>query len=670
MTKFIRKYQKQMLAVFGVVLMVIFIIPPSMKSGREFVRRPIGHVGSEAVYNDDKIQAHNDWQVLSHVLAQIPFLPSRYSYDLSLEPQPAPYIFKLGFELTTAIDKNPDIYLLLQQEAKQRGIEVSADEVGTVVANDLYTSDFQKVSPDTIGSQDAYDRLTAAVSRFLPVLTLVRQVEADVKITKPMWEQTLARSQLVRLAIVEMPADRFTATVGIPTPEQIQAQYDKYRDVVAQPQAAESDGMNFGYKVPERVRIQYLKIPRQSVLNAVRASRSAYDWEVDARVYYYAHQSEFVGLPPATQPTTKPTTGPSTATASATSAPATAPATAMAATAPATPTTRPFTEVQERVMTAILAAPADELAQKIQLALTARLNADFAAFTSAPATQPATAPTTAPTSGFASKAYLEGVALDIQKQFGVFPEVTQTGDWLDAAALAKLPGIGSASSGTSEFASIAIPATQPASGGSSAAPLALLQPSEPLKDPNSNIYIFRIEQREPEHTPPLKEIITTVAADVQAAHQYQAALDAAKALLEASRKHGLSAAAGLQNLPVITTSTPFAPGSAIPGYTASPAASRAVGAKAGELLREATAENPHPLAIVELPADKKVVLVQLIDIAARIKPDDMYFIQLVRTRQEDAAQRENIARQYFSYDAIKSRIDYVPVNSDLGKSGS
>ena len=73
---------------------------------------------------------------------------------------------------------------------------------------------------------------------------------------------------------------------------------------------------------------------------------------------------------------------------------------------------------------------------------------------------------------------------------------------------------------------------------------------------------------------------------------------------------------------------------------------------------------------MELPGDKKVLVVQLIDIASRFKTDDMYFIQLVRTRQQDAAQRENIARQYFSFDALKSRLNYVPISSDSGKSGS
>ena len=593
------------------------------------------------------------------------FSPTRYSRDLSLEPQPAPYVYKLGFDLVGDIEANPDEYLLLQQEAKQRGIEVSADEVGTVLANELYTSNYQKVSPDTVG-EEPYGKLGSALTRFLPVLTLVRQVEANVKVTKPMWDQTMARLQLVRLAIVEIPAGRFTATVGFPTPEQIQAQYDQYRDVVPQPKGADVTGMNFGYKIPDRVRVQYLTIPRKSVLEAVRTSRPAYDWKVDAIFYYNAHKSDYVGLAPETQPTTKPTTSPTTSTAGATTAPTTATATTTPSTEPATPTTRPFAEVQERVMTTILAAPADELAKKIQAAITTRLRADYT--TSAPSAT--SQPTTVPSAGFASKAYLDGVALDIQKQFNVLPEVTQAGDWLDLAGLAKLPGIGSASSENAAFASSAIPSTQPAPSGSSPASLALLQPSEPMNDPNSNIYVFRIVQRDAAHTPPLKEIAVNVAADVQSLHTYQAALGAAKVLLEASRKHRLPDAAALQNLPVIRTPTPFAPGSPIPGYTASPEASRMLGTKARDLLQEASAEDPRPVEIVELPADKKVLVVQLTDVASRIKPDDMYFIQLVRTRQEDAAARENIARQYFSFDALKSRLDYTPITADSGKSGS
>jgi len=677
MTKLIRKYQKQLLAVFGVLLMVIFIIPSSMKNGRSFERRPIGHIGSEAVYNDEKFQAANDWQLLlQRVYAQVPFLPSnRFGQELSLETQPAPYVYSLGFDLTREIEQHPDLYFLLQKEARQRGIEVSTDQLGTVLANELFVpsadeTGFKKLSPDTVGGEEMYERIAGALTRFLPVLTLVRQVESEVKITKPMWDQSLARTQLVRLAIAELGADQFKNSVGIPTPEQIQVQYDKFRDVEPAATNTDASATNFGYEVPERVRVQYLTIPRSAVLQAVRASRSAYDWEVDARVYYYAHQDEFVGLPPATEPTTKPTTAPTTAGISATTPTtlaATSPTTATAATAPATPTTRPFAEVQERAMTAILAAPADDLAQRIQAAITARLKADYADIA---AVDPTTGPATIPSIGLASKAYLDGVALDIQKQFNVLPEVTQPGNWLNAGELAKLAGIGSAFSDTHSFAECAIPATQPMPGSAPLAPLVPLQPSDPVKDSNSNIYVFRIVQRDPAHTPPLKDISGQVAADVQATHSYQAALGAAKGLLEASRKHLLSAVAGLQNIPVSTTPRPFAPGSEIPGYTASTDITSALGRRAGELLREASAEDPHPLALVELPADKKVLVVQLIDVAARITPDDLYFIQLVRTRQEGAQVRTDITAHYFSYDAVKARLNYVPVIADSDKSGS
>jgi hypothetical protein len=677
MTKLIRKYQKQLLAVFGVLLMVIFIIPSSMKSGRSFERRPIGHIGTEAVYNDDKLQAANDWQSLQRVFAQVPFLPqNRYSQELSLEPQPAPYPFELGLDLCREIEENPDLYFLLQNEARRRGIQVSMDEVGTTLANELFVSSpdssagFQKASPETVGGEDRYEQIARAVSRFLPVLTLVRQLESDVKITEPMWDHSLAGSQLVRLAIAELHTDQFKTSVGIPTPEQIQAQYDKYRDVVPQPSSTDATRFNFGYKIPERVRLQYLKIPRSEVMKAVRASRSAYDWEVDARVYYYAHQDEFVGLPPATEPATEPTTKPAAgpATATASTAPTSAPTTATATTAPATPTTRPFAEVREKAMTAILAAPTDELSQKIQAAIAARLSTDFAA---KPASDPTTtAPATVPATGLASKAYLEGVAIDIQKQFNVLPEVDQTGSWLDAAALAKLPEIGGAFSDAHSFVEEAIPATQPSALGKPVAPLALLQPSDPMKDANSNIFIFRIVERQPAHTPPLKEISTEVAAEVQAEHRYQAALDAAKALMEASRGHLLSATAGLRNIAVVTTPRPFAPGSEIPGYTASTDVTRAIGTHARDLLRDASAENPHPLALIELPADNEVLVLQLVDVAARISPDEMYFVKLVRTRQDGARERLDVAARYFSYDAVKSRLNYTPVVSDADKSGS
>ena len=267
MTKLIRKYQKHLLAVFGVVLMVIFIIPPSMKNGHTFERRAIGHIGTEAVYNDDKIQASNDWQTLQRVFAQVPFLPSnRYSQELSLQPQPA--LIPLSWATICAVRLRTIRIFIFSCRTRLGGAALKSRRTRsarswptTCSFRAENPSGFQKVSPETVGGEESYDRIARAVARFLPVLTLVRQVEFDVKVTKPMWDQSLARSQLVRLAIAELDADRFKNSVGIPTPEQMQAQYDKYRDVIPQSSNTDATALNFGYKVPERVRVQYLTIP-------------------------------------------------------------------------------------------------------------------------------------------------------------------------------------------------------------------------------------------------------------------------------------------------------------------------------------------------------------------------------------------------------------------------
>jgi hypothetical protein len=706
MTKILRKHGKVIMAVLGVGLMIGFGLQSvNTKGGPSFTRRPIGHIGTQAVYIEDKNQAAADWRMLAGdsqnpmsamVFARVPDLPSRFGFDPSPQMRPAGEL--LGMSLISGIAQHLDLYFLLQEEAKQRGIITSPDELGTVMANELFVRDrnadlmsdrVTRLSPDAAGGQDNYDQLKGVISRFLPVLTLVREVEADAKATLPMWNHRQAEMQEVRVAIVEMAADRFKASAELPTPEQWQAQYDKYKDVIPQP-SADATGLNFGYKLPDRVRVQYLRIPREKVLEAARAARLKHDSEVaaagrfeadldsEAASYYQTHPDEFTDLPTAPEPATKPTTSTSNPTESK-SGPTTAPTTSVAATSPSTPATNPIAatrpasgaelariwkqvpQVRERAILAVLVGPTDELTQKIQAAITERLNKDYRASQSS--TAPAAGPTTGPSDGVASKAHLDDIALEIQKQFNVLPEVNQPGDWQDSAGLAKLPGIGNTFAGNNTFASVAIPATQPALGAvplPPLPPLGTLQPSQPLRDPNQNVYVFRIVARDPSHTPPLKDVSVAVAADVQTAHMYQAALDAAKALLEASRKHGLSATAGLQNLPVITTPTPFMPYGEVPGYTASPQTSEILAAKIADLQTHASASEPRPMSVVELPGEKKVLVVQLIDLVSPLKPDSAYSTQLRSTHEEDAQMREFlIAAKYFSYDAVKARLQYV-----------
>ncbi len=74
MYKFIKNNQKKMLAVFGVLLMIVFVIPSSFKNSRERTRRAIGKIGDTPVYDEDLKQLTDEWRILSGVPTALPFV--------------------------------------------------------------------------------------------------------------------------------------------------------------------------------------------------------------------------------------------------------------------------------------------------------------------------------------------------------------------------------------------------------------------------------------------------------------------------------------------------------------------------------------------------------------------------------------------------------------------
>lgn len=677
MYKFIKRNQKKVLAAFSALLMIVFFLPSQMKNGHAATRRAVGAIGKQPVYADEMAQATSDWRLLTRVEAVLPYLSDLYGGNSRpWQLREAPYVLKLGPALAGEIEGHPDLYFLLQREAADRGIAVSNDQVENVLTNELYVPGAnppQHPAPDIIG-ENTYRALHDAVARFLPVAILHDQTVQSVTVTQPMWDHAVADEfQLVKLAIVEFPASEFAKTATAPTAQQLQNQYDKFKNAVAGQPPTKENPFGFGYELPQRIKLQYLTIPHQQVQQAVLASRSPYDWEVDARVYYYAHQADFVrAAPPMPKPA--PATQPATTQSvkASTTAPSTGPTTApaVAETPTSQPTTRPFTEVKSEIMDKVLADPTAALEQKIQSAIANRLAADFAEHSLTPTTSPAT---TEPTTGFASKNYLDTVALDIQKQFGVLPQVTQVGQWTDREAALRLSGIGSSNAAEKLFTDYAFgepaaPTTPPTTAPSQPSGPALLEPSAPLKDSSDNVYIFRVTARDPAHSPPLSQQLAQVQADYRLSAGYDAAVSAAKKLLENAQTKGLVAAAKADNRPVITPA-PFQPGDFISDYPLKYDSQSELGRKAEELLTQASSQNPHPLTVVELPADRKVVAIQLLGVVSHIPSDQMYLLELTRTRLEAQRLREQVSHDFFNYDAVKTRLNYVPTEAEKNENG-
>jgi hypothetical protein len=673
----IKKNQKKLLAIFAAGLMIVFILPAGLKNGSSAREhgRPIGQLGKTIVYTEDREQARSDWKLLSQYPAFIPEINPRGA---------VPYTLHLGESLFDQIQKHNELFFLLQKEAEQRGIRVSKDEVGNILKNEY---PFSAMGGDT-------EQLHLAMTHFLMVKGLRDRLNSDIKISEPIWTHNLAGSQQVRLNLVEFNTRDLKASLPVPTTQQVEDLYAKYKGV--EPEAGMTpadDPLGFGYQVPNRVKLQYVSITRAQILAAVRAAKPEYDWDVQARQYYYGHQQDFVRPAPATQPATAPatqpsTTQPSTQASAAGTQPATAPATQASAgptpAVPATPTTRPYAEVKEEILTLAMKADADKLQKDVADALQKRLAADFAEYrktnpTTRPSTGPAVAgPTTQPSTqptGYASYGYLEQVAQDIQKQFHVLPEVHQIGEWADTRQLGREPGIGFARAGERRFSEYAtqdaVPfATDPARKSDSL--LQVLQPSEQLSDFSENAYVFRLTDASPAHAADLAEVHARVESDAQAKAAYDGALAAAKKLADSARKDGLLKAAVAEHRVVVSTGAfgfdqrmPK-----IPNFEADFMSTAALTDKAHSLLSDATPANPHPVAVVEMPADKKVVVAELADVTLDIPADRLALMKIRTTANEQQQGSEMLAQSWFNYDAVVKRLDYKSEEPADKNSGS
>jgi hypothetical protein len=126
MTKFIRNNTKKLLALFMVILMIAFILPAGMKQFGAGQRQLVGYIGNGAkVYNTDISRAKAEWEILQHYVMLSPQMTGGRPMSV-LEA-----IASTSQEMRTLanqVQAHPETYFLLQQEAENMGIRVTAQQ--------------------------------------------------------------------------------------------------------------------------------------------------------------------------------------------------------------------------------------------------------------------------------------------------------------------------------------------------------------------------------------------------------------------------------------------------------------------------------------------------------------------------------------------------------------
>ncbi len=622
MYKFIQKNQKKMVAVFGVGLMIVFVLPSTMTQ-RQPQQQTAFHLGSEEVTMGEVRAAHEQWRTLA-------------SSSLPLGP--------LGL-VADDLEKHPELFLLLQKEAQQLGIRIPESQVNEAfTAISRQFAMFRRPMPNPA-------EMKPALHKLMLLSALFERVADGIKPSEPLVLRQMAQNgQRVKLELVHYAADDFKKDVPAPTPEQLQKQFDEFKNTPAGT-PGERNPFGFGYLVPSQVQLLYLTVPKGEVSRVVRQSKKEFEWKVQALLRYRANPQRFPSTQQAaTQPASKPAT-----------------------TQAAAPTARPFEEVQEQIITDLIGPDVDRKIDEIGTIVVEQMLSDYEARRRKSAPAPAAAAATAP-ADFGSRQYLDRLAADIEKRFGIKLGVSEINDPKSELALGELKGIGQSVSGELSFpqyvmraAESFVPEAQRKDPAADV--LGLDEPSGKFRDPDGNIYVFQLRDATAAHAPAdLNAVKDKVEADLRTKLAFDAAVAAAGKLKEAAGPASavqLSAASKAAGKDTFTTPGYFdrqgndntEPAPLLPGVDLSIPARQQLVTQSFELLAQATPDKPHPTSVIALPAAGRVVVAQLADVERVWKDDqqDLWEFEVARSLTRQRAER--LLADYFSFDAVKRRLD-------------
>ena len=504
MFKLFRKYNRFLLAIFGSLLMVVFLI--DMRGGSSFfqpsqAKQAVGTADGQKITYGDLQQAQAELSVLN----RFPVMPLPVGKDDALgwvllmreanrlglkasQGQVNDILNELGyagnelFNLAADLRVQPDLIRLAvnhwiiahDYQALVAGITPTpAVDAVRYFALAMQTMDdaakqVQQLRRQGNVTPEAQYRAFIALSQARQRAELMATLaQGNPRVSAPMlahFVHDLGSS--VRITALPVGLDRFKNKAAPPDTRDLVAVFDQYKNYLP----GQGKPFRFGFKIPDRVKLEYLAVPFDRVLATIQVD------EADALEYYQRHQAEF-----RVAPSTRPASG------------------------SAAPTVQPYLQVRDTIIDELRHQRAADLAdrmikdaQSMLLDSTSRLpeEAGYRVFPR----------------GFKSLPLSE-VAAKLQAKYGILCDVVRhDGSWLTHDDLQDLPGLG---------ASHIYTGSHDARSGASLAEYALatreLSPSEnnplltlrlqvgvtsvPMVDADGSRYLFRLLAAEPARVP-------------------------------------------------------------------------------------------------------------------------------------------------------------------------
>jgi hypothetical protein len=618
MIKLIRKHQKKVLAFFGIGLMIAFAAQTNTGRGSAGPNKQVlGKTNTAPIYNTDMADARREWGLLSrNVQVMAPNMRTG-------QYEARPIIYKYFTQPTIAeIEQKPELFLLLRQEAVDANTQINKDELQDIMTNDYV----RPAGADEDTDEAVYD----AVADLLRIDANFNRVANDVKVSQPQRDLVLAKAlQRIQLNVVELAASRYASKVATPTTQAVQEQFEKYGNVdPGKPDAGNPFG--FGYRLQDRVKLQYLQIDRQAAEKIVDATKTPYDWDVEARLYYLQHKDEFATTQPTNVPTTEPTaTG-----------------------------VRPYEQVRDAALRSVRQPQLEKLILDVQNKILATMQSDLRIWSNSSGATSLGEP-------YPSYTYLQKLCDAIEAQFKlrVFAS-EQDRDFLSAVDLAGLKGIGTSEDESSKFSDDVIQrATAYLARSDKDTPAAkaqLMTASDPLFDLDGNVYIYRLtDARAAEPAPDVQAVAAKIESDLRTEAAYRLAQAQAKAILA---KHAtmLSSALAGSGLTEVGTA-PFSDLNPNLGdeISLSSVGQAAFVDRAFHLLAGYDpTSGQNPMEIIEVPQDAKVFVAQLAHVTPSWDETNFYRQASEATDYLLRQEKQLLREQWMSYDQVAKRTGY------------
>jgi hypothetical protein len=271
MVKIMRKNRKVLLAVFGALLMVMFLL-----SGPQTIFQPdpekavVATVGSREVRALESRKASSEYEAMKQLTGELVQMlgieNSAHWMLLTEEAQRAGLVGATGETSRLALFQELS-QVTLQNLLRSGRLNIQSQEEYQRLLDEMpmrmETESRPKIAGQLRMTQDEMDR---AIAKLQGIYRLRTQYAKAVRLSE---KRGIEKVQDLYDGVVvdglSIPAEKLVKDMPEPSPEQVQAQFEKYKDV--NPGTGE---YGFGYVLPPRVKFEYMTISRDTLRSLVK----------------------------------------------------------------------------------------------------------------------------------------------------------------------------------------------------------------------------------------------------------------------------------------------------------------------------------------------------------------------------------------------------------------